>query len=159
MSSSQPEIAGWADQFERGFHGGAWHGPALEEAIAKVPAELSAQRPAGSPHSILELVHHLAFWIETADARIQGRELSGGASDWSPPQGGEAGWERARARLGAAHHALHASILRLEDAALDQPVAGSDPTLRGMLFGVLQHNAYHAGQIVALARRLGVGPQ
>jgi uncharacterized damage-inducible protein DinB len=31
-------------------------------------------------------------------------------------------------------------------------VAGSDPTLRGLLLGLLQHNAYHTGQIVVLAK-------
>jgi uncharacterized damage-inducible protein DinB len=86
---------------------------------------------------------------------MNGRVEGSGPADWSVVPAGEAGWESARNRLRAAHHALHASVRELEDAAFDRPVAGSDPTLRGMLFGVLQHNAYHTGQIVALARQLG----
>jgi hypothetical protein len=35
---------------------------------------------------------------------------------------------------------------------LDDPVGGSDPTVRGLLFGVVQHHAYHAGQIVLLRK-------
>jgi hypothetical protein len=31
-------------------------------------------------------------------------------------------------------------------------VAGSDPTVRGLLVGILQHNAYHGGQIVLLRK-------
>jgi uncharacterized damage-inducible protein DinB len=149
----------WADQLERSFHGGAWHGPSLEEAIGGIDAKSASTRPAGSAHTILELVHHLAYWLETAQARIGGQAESPGPGDWSPAPAGEAGWESARLRLQAAHHALHSSVRQLDDAALDGPVAGSDPTLRGMLFGVLQHNAYHAGQIVALARQLGRWPQ
>ena len=57
------------------------------------------------------------------------------------------------AALEAAHRALHQRILDLDDVHLDEPVVGSDPTVRGMLFGVLQHNAYHAGQIALLCKR------
>jgi len=47
-------------------------------------------------------------------------------------------------------------VLALDDTRLDDAVDGSDPTLRGMLIGLLQHNAYHAGQI-SLARKVAAG--
>ena len=158
MPTKPSEAERWADQLERSFHGGAWHGLALEEAIVGIDASTAAACPEAAAHSILELVHHIAYWLETAQARLNGRDAGGGTEDWSPPAAGEAGWQAARARLRAAHHALHASVRELDAAAFDEPVPGSDPTLRGMLFGVLQHNAYHAGQIVALSRLLGRRP-
>ena len=42
-------------------------------------------------------------------------------------------------------------MLTLDEKRFDQP-AGSDPTLRGLLLGLLQHNAYPAGQLVLLAK-------
>ena len=56
------------------------------------------------------------------------------------------------AQLEESHCRLRAHLLALDAASFDRRVAGSDPTLRGMLLGLLQHNAYHAGQIVLLAK-------
>jgi hypothetical protein len=76
--------------------------------------------------------------------------------DWPPVRETSAGaWSAALAALEEAHAALRARVLELADAQLDDPVAGSDPTVRGMLFGVVQHNAYHAGQIALLRKGSG----
>jgi uncharacterized damage-inducible protein DinB len=148
-----------ADQLERSFRGGAWHGPAVEEALAGLDAATARRRPLAAAHSIAELVGHLAFWLETATRRIEG---SGEGSvdegdDWPPVDESDDGWRRLVARLDAAHRRLHALVATLDDAALDGPVAGSDPTARGLLLGVLQHNAYHGGQIVMLRKAEAAG--
>jgi len=71
------------------------------------------------------------------------------------PRGGadtDAAWRATLANLEGAHRRLHAALLALDDDALDGAVAGSDPTVRGQLLGILQHNAYHAGQIALLKK-------
>jgi len=87
--------------------------------------------------------------------RIDGEALQNlpANRDWPPvADTSPAAWQAAQAALEAAHKALHQRVLDLADAQLDEPVVGSDPTVRGMLFGVLQHNAYHAGQIALLCK-------
>ena len=54
---------------------------------------------------------------------------------------------------------MHTAVLALPDERLDDPVVGSDPTVRGMLLGVLQHNAYHAGQLVFLRKVVSESPR
>jgi len=158
------ETSRLADQLERSFRGGAWQGPSIAEALAGVTAARAHQRPLPGAHDILELVFHIAFWLDGARRRIAGEAMAGLAplapdADWAVARGGEidpeAAWRAALARLEEAHRSLHATVLELDDERLDQPVAGSDPTLRGMLLGVLQHNAYHAGQIALLAKADG----
>jgi uncharacterized damage-inducible protein DinB len=147
-----------ADQLERSFHGGAWHGPAVAEALAGVDAAAAAARPVAGGHSIWEIVHHLTVWTDVPRRRIDGEGLQDlpAERDWPPVREPSAGaWSAALAALEEAHAALRARVGELADAQLDDPVVGSDPTVRGMLFGVLQHNAYHAGQIALL--RKGVG--
>jgi hypothetical protein len=143
-----------ADQLERSFHGGAWHGPATREALAGVDAALAGRRPPGFPHSILELARHITFWMEAARLRIvEGRDVSD-AGDWAPGEDpvSERAWSDAVAQLEGAHAKLHAALSSLEDGRLGDRVPGADPTVRGLLLGTLQHNAYHTGQIVQLAR-------
>ena len=144
-----------ADQLERSVRGGAWHGPALLPALEGITAGEALARPVAGAHTIHELVWHSAFWIDVARERLLGLPAKPllPESDW--PAAGEAttaGWEAARARLEQAHRGLHAELHALPDARLDDPVSGSDPTMRGLLLGLVQHNAYHAGQIVLLRR-------
>jgi uncharacterized damage-inducible protein DinB len=150
------QIETLADQLERSFRGGAWHGLAVAEALAGVDAAAAAAPPpAEGAHSIWEIVHHLTVWNDVPRRRIDGERLQNVPPelDWAPVADASAGaWQAAQAALADAHAALHARVLRLADGQLDDPVVGSDPTVRGVLLGVLQHNAYHAGQIVLLRR-------
>lgn len=144
-----------ADLLERTFRGGAWHGPAVAEALAGVDAAAAARRPLPGAHTIWEIVRHLTVWNEVPRRRIDGEPLQNLPAERDWPTAGEMSepaWRAALAALEESHAALHARVRDLSDAQLDDPVAGSDPTVRGMLLGVLQHNAYHAGQIALLKK-------
>lgn len=147
-----------ADQLERSFRGGAWHGPSVTEALADLTAEEVARRPIPAAHTIAEIVGHIATWTEIARRRITGEPVSRVTEeDDFPPDGAlsEEAWAGSLARLEEAHRSLHETVAALEDDGLDAPVSGSDPTVRGLVLGVLQHNTYHAGQI-ALLRKAGM---
>lgn len=154
MQSTNAEITHLADQIDRSFHGGAWHGPGTREALVGIDAATAGRRSTGSPHTIADLVRHITFWLDAAHVRIiEGADVDADA-DW--PQESELTdevWNRMTAELEEAHAKLHSALLRLKDSRLDDPVSGSDPTVRGLLLGTLQHNAYHTGQIVEIARR------
>ncbi len=162
-STEASESSRFADQLERSFRGGAWHGPSVAEALAGVSAARAHRRPLPSAHNIVELVFHITFWLDGARRRIEGETMTGLApeSDWPAAARGEsdpeAAWRAALGRLEEAHRRLHATVLELDDERLDLAVAGADPTLRGMLLGILQHNAYHAGQIALLAKAEAAG--
>jgi uncharacterized damage-inducible protein DinB len=153
--TTSTEVARLTDQLERSFHGGAWHGPALAEALDGADAATAAARPVAGAHTIWEIVEHARFWIDAARRRIDGEAVEAHApEDWPQPAEGPspATWDDTLAQLGVAHRRLIARVRDLTDQRLDDPVSGSDPTVRGLLLGLLQHNAYHGGQIVLLRR-------
>jgi uncharacterized damage-inducible protein DinB len=142
-----------ADQLERSFRGGAWHGPSLSEALEGIDGRRARLRPIPGAHTILELVGHVAFWLDACLDRLERGVDADSNGDWQvADDGSEASWRAALAALESAHRKLHAAVLALPEERLDDPVPGSDPNVRGMLLGLLQHNAYHAGQIALLAR-------
>jgi uncharacterized damage-inducible protein DinB len=152
---SNTEVRRLADQVERSFRGGAWHGPATREALAGIDAAMAGRRPDGSAHTIVELVRHITFWLNAARLRIAGGRDVAAEDDWSEEGSLTAEtWAQAIAELEQAHANLHGALLDLGDDRLDNAVPGSDPTVRGLLLGTLQHNAYHTGQIVQIAREL-----
>ncbi|HJV38713.1 MAG TPA: DinB family protein [Holophagaceae bacterium] len=145
-----------ADQLERAFRGGAWHGPSVMELLAGVDAARARWRPGPSGHSIAELAGHLAYWMEDARRQILGeaRTSPEAGGDWEAvAPGSDAAWQALCQALEAAHCGLRDAVRALEEARLDEARPGSDTTLRGLLLGTLQHNAYHAGQI-GLIRKL-----
>jgi hypothetical protein len=50
-------------------------------------------------------------------------------------------------------------VIALSDEQLDHAISHADPTIRGLLMGILQHNAYHAGQMMQILKTVaGKGP-
>jgi uncharacterized damage-inducible protein DinB len=161
MASEVPsriETSFLADQLERSFYGGAWHGLALSETLDGVDAAMAAEIPDGECHSLWQTVQHVRIWLDIARRRIEGEP---GASELAPEadwpvteEVSPAAWKEAKAALEHAHRGLHGTVRGMDDAELANPVVGSDPTVRGLLTGILQHNAYHGGQMVLLRRAL-----
>ena len=153
LTVTRSECARLADQLERGFRGGAWHGPSVGEVLAGVEAPLAAWRPAPEFHCIADLVGHLAYWMGETTHRIRGGEPASGA-DWplEAPPTAEA-WRDRLTHLEEAYRGLHAALGAMDDSRLEDAVPGADPTIRGLLLGTLQHNAYHSAQM-ALLRKL-----
>ncbi len=156
METTAPsETERLADQLERAYRGGAWHGPALAETLLGVDAATAAARPVPDAHSIWEIVLHAAAWTDIARRRMAGETADRvpDEEDWPPvDQASEEAWEKARDVLERAHRRLHADLLELPDDCLEDCVVGSDPTIRSLLLGLLQHHTYHAGQIVILKK-------
>ncbi len=153
--STHTEASRLADQLQRSFHGGAWHGPATLEVLAGIDAADAARHPKGSPHSIVEIVRHITFWFNAAHIRIACGDDVDPEADWLKEEAlNKETWERAIAELKEAYSKLQGTVLELDDARLDDAVRGLDPTVRGLLLGTLQHSAYHTGEIGQLAREL-----
>ncbi len=157
-TAARHEVDLLADQLERAFRGGAWHGPAVAETLVGVDAEAAVRRPIPAAHTIWEIVGHVTTWTDISRRRIEGEPIASvpDEADWPPvPRGAgssDDAWRKALGALEEAHRRLHLAVLALDDGRLDDPVAGSDPTLRGLLFGLLQHQTYHAGQIAVLRK-------
>jgi uncharacterized damage-inducible protein DinB len=145
-----------ADQLWRSLQGEAWHGPALMELLRDVTPKEAAARPVSAAHSIWELVDHVAAWSQIVERRLQGEAYDVSDAESFPAVAGfsEAVWEGSRSRLVAVTEALRERVLRLDEAQLEQAVAGKKSSVYFLLHGLVQHNLYHAGQIALLKRAL-----
>jgi len=155
------EVAGLADDLRSIVEGKAWHGPALGELLRGVDAAQAQAHPIAAAHSIWEIVLHVATWQEVVRRRMHGEMLTvAWEENWPPPPAtaDDGAWAEAveGVRRGAAR--LGAEMLELAPARLEETVRGKGHTVRQMLRGVIQHGAYHAGQVALLKRALGVEP-
>lgn len=150
------------DQLVRVVNGDAWHGPSLADALDGVDAAMAARRPLPNGHSIYELTHHVGAWAHEVACRLNGRDPQ------MPERGdfprritrlGAAKWSETLTRMGEAQASLVAAVRAFDESRLGERVGslysgplGTGMTYQGMLLGLVQHNAYHAGQIVLLKR-------
>jgi len=148
---------GVAETIEHAVAGPVWHGPALTDHIGDVNAELAAQHPITGAHSIWELVVHLTAWAEIVRRRLRSREPieATDAQDWPAiPDRSPDAWRSAVERLKEAHRELADDVANLDDAKLDARVPGRDHSAQVMLHGIVEHAAYHGGQIALLKKTI-----
>lgn len=134
-----------------------WHGQALMDLLADVTAESAAARPVAGAHSIWELVLHMSAWTEIARERLAGSAKGEPTpeEDWPPVTDTSAdAWRTAVERLKEAHRELAAETSRLDDSMLVGRVPGKDHSVLTMMHGIVEHDAYHGGQIAILKRAL-----
>ena len=148
-----------AEALERSVSGPMWHGPALADLLDGVTADQAAARPVPGAHTIWELVLHATAWTEIARARLVGSAKGDPTpeEDWPVVQDTSPdAWRAAIERLKEAHRELAEDAARLDDSSLIGRVPGKDHSVLVMLHGIIEHDAYHGGQIAILKRALGI---
>jgi uncharacterized damage-inducible protein DinB len=146
-----------AELIERSVSGPMWHGPSLADLLGDVSATHAAARPVPGAHSIWELVLHMASWTEIVRTRLSPTKPPDPTAEQDWPaigdQSAEA-WRAAVERLKAAHRDLAADVAEVDDATMIARLPGRDHTMVAMLHGIVEHDAYHGGQIALLKRAL-----
>ncbi len=149
-----------AELLRKGHSSDPWHGPATADLLAGVSSSMAAARPVPGGHSIWELVLHMTSWQREVARRLGGSEPRlPEEGDWPvPPLPSTGAWEQAKTglresleQLADAVAALSGQDLEVRVGTTDRPL-GTGITKAEMVAGVLQHNAYHSGQIALLLK-------
>ena len=158
------EAARLIDQFQRAHNGDPWHGSPVTAILKGVTAEQAARTPPNGAHSIWELVLHMTAWRNETARRATGAPAGEPAEGDYPPVGDPTPqrWTAALAALDASHENLVKAVRGMSDADLLKPTndprnppLGTGVTYYELFHGIVQHDAYHAGQIAILKKVLG----
>ena len=144
------EVRRLIDQLRRAHDGDPWHGSPVVTILAGVTAVQAATAPPNGAHSIWAIVLHMTAWRREVAARASGAPAGEpAAGDWpGVPEPTAEGWRKAIEDLAAAE-VIEPTIDRR-----NRPL-GTGVTRYELLHGLVQHDAYHAGQIGILRRVLG----
>lgn len=157
------EAARLIDQFERAHDGHPWHGSPVTAILKGVTAEQAARKPPNGAHSIWKLVLRITGWRNEVARRATGKPAGMPASGSWPAVGAPtaARWKAALASLDASHQNLVKVVRDMSDDHLLKPTndprsqLGTGVSYYELLHGIVQHDAYHAGQIAILKKVLG----
>ena len=146
------EAARIAEDLRRAWDGNPWHGSSVAAILEGGTPQQAAARPIPNAHTIWELALHMAAWAGEVTSRLGGSppgEPAGG--DWPamPERTDESTWIAARLRLAEAHAELTGTVAARESLSdLEAHTVN----------GLLQHDAYHAGQMSLLRKLLRENP-
>lgn len=146
-----------ADRLRRTLVGPMWHGDAVNQLLHGVSAADANKRPVAGAHTIWELVLHMAAWANIARDRLSLKKqpTPTDAQDWPAVSGTSIeAWSDAQMRLSEAYERLAQQCEGLDDATFDAMIPGHDYNVEVLLQGVVEHGAYHGGQIGLLKRAL-----
>lgn len=151
------------EQIRKGFSDDPWHGPSTLSLLEDLTPRQAAAHPIPGAHSVWEIVLHMISWHYEVGRRLSGNPPAmPREGDW--PRVGkvsETAWRRDQERLAASLTELLNTLDGLREEDLDRiggglsdrdPALGTGVTLRAMVNGLVQHNAYHSGQIALLRK-------
>ena len=150
-----------AQEIVDAYDGDPWHGSPITAILEGIDAAQAAARPIADAHSIWELVLHMTGWAREVARRVEGGkpgEPEGG--DWPDVDDtSKSAWLAARRDLAKAHDELRSVLESLDDHTIMAPpvvprdrAAGTGTTIYRLIHGLVQHDAYHAGQIALLKK-------
>jgi uncharacterized damage-inducible protein DinB len=134
----------------------------FEAAVAKLPAKLRGKRARGFEHSPWELVEHIRLaQRDLLEFCTSSKYVAGEwpADYWpkSPAPPSASSWKSSVDAVAKDRKALQDFVARAPDLTAEIPHAGGKTYLRSILL-VLDHNAYHVGQLVMARKLLGSWP-
>lgn len=146
-------------EFEKVYAGQPWYGPSIYEILDRVTFESAYEKPSPAAHNVAEIILHMLSWTEEVIDRLNGMTAGTPSSgDW-PETGApdEQKWKLWINDLKLANANLVRTINELPDEQWDQLIddrRGNEPvtTHAGLVYGFIQHQIYHAGQIAILVK-------
>ncbi len=148
-----------AQQLRLAQDGAAWHGPNLEEILRGVNADMAAQYPIEGAHSIWELVLHIIAWREFGIKMLEGEGTYDPDKDMRlnfppTPSVNAKNWQQTLAQLKESSVRLSEKIASYDDEKLKEKVPSRTYDFYKLMHGIVQHDLYHAGQLILLKKML-----
>jgi uncharacterized damage-inducible protein DinB len=150
--------------FESVLSGDAWYGKPIYNIIEQVSFEAAYEKPSGSVHNIAEIVLHMLSWTEEVMDRLNGLPAQTPSSgDW-PDTGApdEQKWQNYVTDLKLVNVNLLGTIINFPEEQWNDLINDTrerEPaiTYKELIYGFIQHQVYHAGQIALLTRITQMG--
>lgn len=150
-----------ATQLKQGFEGPCWAGPSFMDILEGIDAKAAAAKPIAGAHSIWELVMHVISGQEIMLRFVRGESKTAATLEdwWQPvPDANNAdAWSKTLAQLKKQEAELNVAVAKMSDEQLEKPFVPEGSSAYNNLHGHVQHNLYHAGQILILKKAQGMG--
>lgn len=152
------EILLIAEQLKEAYEGDPWYGRNITTLLEEAGRADVFQKPNGQ-HSILELLWHMILWREFTISRIR-YDRSKSVQYWQEhdwrklDHSNKKLWKEGLDEIKKLQNELVAVLQQQTDDLLLQTVPDRQYNFRLLLYGIVQHDIYHTGQIAYIMKLL-----
>jgi uncharacterized damage-inducible protein DinB len=138
--------------------GKPWYGQAVIALLQEVDPATVYEKPNANSHSLIELLYHMNTWAEFTLRRLE-KDVENDLSvfeklDWRVIEPAEHTWEKGVAQFKVTHDLIIELLETKDDSLLAEKVDYREYNFRFLLYGMIQHDIYHAGQIAYVKKLL-----
>ena len=142
-------------QMEEIHEGRPWIGSTFQRKLARVDEDAYFTQPLPDMHSVAEIMSHLTLWRSEAVLKIKtgkGSKTDDCEENWPTNETLAAqGWDAVKSAYDQTLDELIALLRNKDDSFLEEEYYDTDfrgnYTYRWLLNGMVQHDAYHLGQL------------
>jgi hypothetical protein len=143
-----------ATSIENLYKGEPWIGVTFSEYLSRVNA-VQATKKIGESNCIWEIVNHIIYWHQRAQRYMYNEPLEqdGDLPDFYIPENhGEENWQHTVHRLEHSFDKMADALRKFPGQEVFDTFPGTSHPALYYLQGLAEHDAYHLGQIVLLAK-------
>ena len=131
--------------------GEPWYGISTMKILRDVNPSTVYTKPNKNSHSLIELLYHMNTWADFTLKRLEKDEEKDLESfeklDWREIDPNEHTWEKGVAQFKVTHDLIMELLGTKNDEFLSEVVDYREYNFRFLLYGIIQHDIYHIGQI------------
>lgn len=137
------------------YNGVPWLDVTWMGTLDKITAEKAAKKVAPQWNSIWEIVNHIIRWRQNVLQRVQGSLTKSPADNYFAPitNQSEKEWQNTLQDLEKSQEEWIAFLQKMNDVELEKIHPDNNSSYYKNIHGIIQHDAYHLGQVVLLAKK------
>jgi uncharacterized damage-inducible protein DinB len=128
------------------YNGKPWIDINILDTVKSLNAQQAARKIGNDWNSTWQIINHLIDWRSHLLENFHGGDRTSPTSD--------AAWQTTLEKLETSQHDWQKFLRHLDDNALNETMAGHKFTNYQYLHGIVQHDAYHLGQIAMLVKHI-----
>jgi len=140
--------------FDDLYEGSPWLGVNLNDTLKNITAQQAAREISPQWNTIWEIVNHVISWRQNVIRRVQGEPVVAPDNNYFSmvTDTSEAAWQGTLDMLKSTTLQWTALLEKYNENDLERINSTNGNTYYTEIQGILQHDAYHLGQIVLLAK-------
>ncbi len=140
--------------FEDLYNGSPWIDATIIGSLKNISAKQALKKMAPERNSIWQIVNHMTAWRENVLLRVQGNEIITPNNNYfmEITDTSERAWQKALERLANSQHQWISFLKDFGETKFEKIYPSNKMSYYEHIHGILQHDAYHLGQIVFLSK-------
>ena len=136
------------------FDGYPWLDASILGTLEGIPAQKAAAKPHSATNSIWEIVNHISSWRHVVLNRIHGSDRETPQHNYFLPVEDTSAdaWKASVYKLGETQQDWLAFLSSATPEKLNEHYLDTHHTVYDLIFGIMQHDAYHLGQLALLSK-------